>query len=53
MTSAVKAQFVSQVPLARMASVDEVSRWAVALTDPSVTWLTGQVLSVDGGMSLT
>ena len=49
----VKAQFVSQVPLARMASVDEVSRWAVALTDPSVTWLTGQVLSVDGGMSLT
>ncbi len=53
MVPQVKAQFVSQVPLARMASVEEVSRWAVTLTDPGVTWLTGQVLSVDGGMSLT
>jgi len=23
------------------------------VADPSVTWLTGQVLSIDGGMSLT
>jgi hypothetical protein len=25
----------------------------VAIADPSTTWLTGQVLSIDGGMSLT
>jgi NAD(P)-dependent dehydrogenase (short-subunit alcohol dehydrogenase family) len=51
--AAVKASFVKQVPLGRMASTEEVSRWIVSLADPSVTWLTGQVLSVDGGMSLT
>lgn len=51
--AAVKASFVKQVPLGRMASTEEVSRWIVSLADPSVTWITGQVLSVDGGMSLT
>lgn len=51
--AAVKASFVKQVPLGRMASTEEVSRWIVSLTDPTVTWITGQVLSVDGGMSLT
>ena len=51
--SAVKAAFTKQVPLGRMASTEEVVRWIVALGDPSVTWITGQVFSVDGGMSLT
>ena len=51
--AAVKASFVKQVPLGRMASTEEVSRWIVSLADPTVTWITGQVLSVDGGMSLT
>jgi NAD(P)-dependent dehydrogenase (short-subunit alcohol dehydrogenase family) len=36
-----------------MASAAEVARWIVAIADPSVTWVTGQVLSIDGGMSLT
>jgi NAD(P)-dependent dehydrogenase (short-subunit alcohol dehydrogenase family) len=51
--AAVKADFLKQVPLGRLATTEEVARWIVALADPSVTWLTGQVLSVDGGMSLT
>jgi NAD(P)-dependent dehydrogenase (short-subunit alcohol dehydrogenase family) len=51
--AAVKAEVVKQVPLGRFASTEEVARWIVALADPSVTWITGQVLSVDGGMSLT
>ncbi|HEX4447839.1 MAG TPA: SDR family oxidoreductase [Polyangiaceae bacterium] len=51
--AAVKAHVVKQVPLGRMASTEEVSRWIVSLADPGVTWITGQVLSVDGGMSLT
>ncbi len=50
---AVKAAFTKQVPLGRMASTEEIARWIVALGDPTVTWMTGQVLSVDGGMSLT
>ena len=49
----VKASFVKQVPLGRMATTDEVSRWIVSLADPKVTWVTGQVFSIDGGMSLT
>ena len=53
MVPAVKAQFTSQVPLGRMASTDEVARWIVAAADPSVTWMTGAILAIDGGMSLT
>ena len=53
MIPAVKAAFVKQVPLGRMGSTAEVARWVLAVADPGVTWLTGQVLSIDGGMSLT
>jgi NAD(P)-dependent dehydrogenase (short-subunit alcohol dehydrogenase family) len=53
MIPAVKEAFVKQVPLGRMGSMEEVARWIVAIADPSVTWVTGQVLSIDGGMSLT
>ena len=49
---AVKAQFVKMVPLGRIASPQEISRWILQLADPSVTWVTGQILSIDGGMSL-
>jgi NAD(P)-dependent dehydrogenase (short-subunit alcohol dehydrogenase family) len=52
-TAAVKAAFVKQVPLGRIASTDEIARWVVSISDPAVTWVTGQVLSIDGGMSLT
>ena len=52
--AAMKDGLVSKgLPLARMGSTEEVSRWIVAIADPSVTWMTGQVLSIDGGMSLT
>jgi NAD(P)-dependent dehydrogenase (short-subunit alcohol dehydrogenase family) len=53
MVPAVKAAFTKQVPLGRMASVDEVARWIVTVADPSVTWVTGAILAIDGGMSLT
>jgi NAD(P)-dependent dehydrogenase (short-subunit alcohol dehydrogenase family) len=48
----VKQGFVKQVPLGRMASSREVAQWIVAIADPGVTWVTGQVLGIDGGMSL-
>jgi NAD(P)-dependent dehydrogenase (short-subunit alcohol dehydrogenase family) len=50
---AVKEWFKKQVPLGRMGMPEEVARWVVAIADPAATWVTGQVLSVDGGMSLT
>jgi NAD(P)-dependent dehydrogenase (short-subunit alcohol dehydrogenase family) len=53
MVPVVKAQFVSQVPLGRMASSAEIATWIVQVSDPSVTWMTGHVLHIDGGMSLT
>lgn len=49
----VKQSFVKQVPLARMGSTEEIARWVVALGDPASAWVTGQVLSIDGGMSLS
>jgi len=48
-----KQAFAGQVPLGRMASSREIAHWIVAIADPGVTWVTGQVLGVDGGMSLT
>jgi NAD(P)-dependent dehydrogenase (short-subunit alcohol dehydrogenase family) len=36
-----------------MGTIEEVTRWIVAVADPAAAWLTGQVLSIDGGMSLT
>ena len=48
-----KEAILKQVPLGRMASSREIARWIVAISDPGVTWVTGQVLGIDGGMSLT
>jgi NAD(P)-dependent dehydrogenase (short-subunit alcohol dehydrogenase family) len=53
MIPAVKAAFVKQVPLGRMASTAEITPWILNISDPGVTWITGQIFSVDGGMSLT
>jgi NAD(P)-dependent dehydrogenase (short-subunit alcohol dehydrogenase family) len=52
MVQTVKDSFVKGVPLARMASTQEVARWIVLLAEPSVTWVTGAVFAIDGGMSL-
>ena len=47
-----KQVLVKQVPLGRMASSREIAWWIVTIADPSVTWVTGQVLGIDGGMSV-
>ncbi len=53
MLSAIKAQFVAQVPLGRMATVDEIASWIVKVGDPAAAFMTGHVLDIDGGMALT
>jgi NAD(P)-dependent dehydrogenase (short-subunit alcohol dehydrogenase family) len=41
-----------QIPLGRRGTPDDVSRWIVLLADPAFDWITGQILAVDGGLSL-
>ncbi|MBX3232191.1 MAG: SDR family oxidoreductase [Labilithrix sp.] len=43
---------IARLPIPRMASSDEVAHWLVALGDPRSTWMTGQVLGVDGGLGI-
>jgi NAD(P)-dependent dehydrogenase (short-subunit alcohol dehydrogenase family) len=38
-------------PLGRMGQPDEIARAVVFLLDPANSWITGQVLTVDGGLS--
>ena len=51
--AAVKEAFTQRVPLGRMGTGEEVAHWVVAIADPRATWVTGQVVSIDGGMSLS
>jgi NAD(P)-dependent dehydrogenase (short-subunit alcohol dehydrogenase family) len=43
----------AQIPLARRGRPEDVARWIVHLADPAAEWVTGQVIAVDGGLSLT
>ena len=38
-------------PLSRIGTVDDIAAAACWLLDPATSWVTGQVLSVDGGLS--
>jgi NAD(P)-dependent dehydrogenase (short-subunit alcohol dehydrogenase family) len=48
----VKAQEASAIPLGRRGTPEEVASWVLHLADPTATWLTGQVLTLDGGLEL-
>ena len=45
-----KDQILAQIPMKRMGQVDEVAQTALFLASPSSDFITGQVISVDGGM---
>jgi NAD(P)-dependent dehydrogenase (short-subunit alcohol dehydrogenase family) len=49
---AIKADEVRRIPLGRRGRPDDVARWIVALADPAAEWITGQVITVDGGLDL-
>jgi NAD(P)-dependent dehydrogenase (short-subunit alcohol dehydrogenase family) len=49
---AIKADEIRRIPLGRRGRPDDVARWIVALADPTADWITGQVVSVDGGLDL-
>jgi NAD(P)-dependent dehydrogenase (short-subunit alcohol dehydrogenase family) len=41
-----------QLPLRRLGEPAEVARWIHLLAEPASSWVTGQVIAVDGGMTL-
>ena len=49
----IKKDEAARIPLGRRGDPAEVAGWIARLADPSSTWLTGQVLGVDGGLALT
>jgi len=49
----IKRREVQMIPMARRGNPEEVARWIVRLASPIEDWITGQVIAVDGGLSLT
>jgi NAD(P)-dependent dehydrogenase (short-subunit alcohol dehydrogenase family) len=49
----VKTQERSRIPLRRRGSPEEVASWIVALASDAGGWVTGQVITVDGGLSIS
>jgi NAD(P)-dependent dehydrogenase (short-subunit alcohol dehydrogenase family) len=48
----IKQDEARRIPLGRRGRPDEVAEWVLRIGDPDSTWLTGQVLTVDGGLEL-
>ncbi|MCO5995655.1 SDR family oxidoreductase [Actinoallomurus rhizosphaericola] len=42
----------ARIPLGRRGEPHEVASWILRLADPATTWLTGHVLTIDGGLEL-
>lgn len=49
---AVKSDERQRIPLGRRGTPEEVAQWIVALAAPAAAWITGQVIAVDGGLSI-
>src|SRR5690606_9238188 len=41
-----------QIPLGRRGSANEIAAWIVRLADPAASWMTGQVIGIDGGLGV-
>ncbi|HET6159412.1 MAG TPA: SDR family oxidoreductase [Dongiaceae bacterium] len=50
---AVKERERERIPLGRRGNPEEVARWIVSLADPASEWVTGQVITVDGGLGIS
>ena len=50
---AVKERERERIPLKRRGNPEEVARWIIALADPASEWVTGQVITIDGGLGIS
>lgn len=50
---AIEAEERETIPLKRRGRPDDVARWIIHLADPAADWVTGQIITVDGGLELT
>ncbi|MDF3088842.1 MULTISPECIES: SDR family NAD(P)-dependent oxidoreductase [Burkholderia] len=50
---AIKAQERARIPLGRRGEPADVASWIVSLASPQAAWMTGQVITVDGGLDAT
>lgn len=50
--AAALAKLERLVPLGRLAEPEEIARWIAHLVDPEAGWVTGAVLTIDGGRVL-
>ena len=48
---AAEASLVQAIPMRRLAEVDEVMAGLIFLADPASSFVTGQTLQIDGGLS--
>lgn len=48
----IKREEAGRVPLGRRGNPEEVAYWIVKLAEPEARWITGQVISVDGGLGI-
>ncbi|MGW1540126.1 SDR family NAD(P)-dependent oxidoreductase [Streptomyces sp. NPDC002309] len=49
----IKEAEAARIPLGRRGRPEEIAAWVLRLADPAVEWVTGQVLTVDGGLENT
>ena len=49
---AVEKQEKSMIPLGRRGIPEDISRWIVKLAESESSWVTGQVIGIDGGLGL-
>ncbi|MBP2706465.1 SDR family oxidoreductase [Microbispora sp. RL4-1S] len=49
----IKQDEISRIPLGHRGTPEAVAAWIAHLADPTATWITGQVLTIDGGLELT
>lgn len=51
-TPAIQADYIEQMPLGRVGTLDDVASSVAFLAGDESTWITGQVFAVDGGHTL-
>ena len=48
----IKEEETEGVPLGRRGTPEEVAAWIVGLANPAASWMIGQVIAIDGGLSI-